>query len=148
MGHRFWKVKSALCLESKKWISPLQKIAQKFNELDLSKIEKIGGYARGPSTSPAKVVIPDSKEKAITLAKQHKEVAAFVDSSSRNNLVGIGIHWQGIQWRSTSDTISSMSTLTNSLGELAGIEAAVAQFWNAVTYKSLENIEITVFSDS
>lgn len=46
---------------NKKWISPLQKIAQKFNELDLSKIEKIGGYARDPSTSPAKV---DSKEKA------------------------------------------------------------------------------------
>lgn len=40
-----------------------------------------------------------------------------------------------------------MSTLTNSLGELAGIEAVVAQIWNAVTYKSLENIEITVFSD-
>lgn len=94
------------------------------------------------------MVIPDYKENAIGLAKQHKGVAAFVDSSARNNLVGIGIYWQGIQWRSTTNTISTISALTNSLGELAGIEAVVAQIWNAVTYKSLENIELTVFSDS
>lgn len=69
MSYRFWKVKSTLCLENKIWISLLQKIAQKFNELDLSKIEKIGGYARDPLISSAKVVIPDSKKEAITLAK-------------------------------------------------------------------------------
>ena len=114
----------------------LQKIAQKFNELDLSKIEKIRGYARDLSISLARVLIPDNKENAIRLAKQQKGVAAFVDSLARNNLVGIGIYWQGIWWRSTTNTISTMSTLTNSLGELVGIEAVVAQIWNAVTYKS------------
>ena len=41
-----------------------------------------------------------------------------------------------------------MSILTNSLGELAGIEAVVAQISSAVTHTSLNDTEITVFSDS
>ena len=147
-SHQFWKVKTAFCLNNKNWISPLQKIAQKFNKLDLSKMEKIGSYARDPSTSLPRVIIPDYKENAIRLAKQYKKVAAFMDSSARNNLVETGIYWQGIQWRSTTNTISAMSTLTNFLGELAVIEAVVKQIWNVVTYKSLKNTELRVFSDS
>ena len=74
------------------------------------------------------MVIPDNKKKVAELAKHHRGVAAFVDSSARNDLVGIGMHWQGIQWRSTTDKISFTSTLTNSLGELARMEAAVAWY--------------------
>ena len=43
-SHRFWKAKNALCVSNKRWISPLQKIAQQFEKLDLSNIENIGGY--------------------------------------------------------------------------------------------------------
>lgn len=49
---------------------------------------------------------------------------------------------------STADNISSVSTLTNSLGELAGIEAVVARIWNAVARYSLRNVVVRVFSDS
>lgn len=48
----------------------------------------------------------------------------------------------------TAKTISSASTLTNSLGELAGVEAATAQIWNAVKYGYMKNQSITVFTDS
>lgn len=41
-----------------------------------------------------------------------------------------------------------MSTLTNSPGELAGIEAVAARIWNAVARYSLRNVVVTVFSDS
>ncbi|MCJ1342161.1 hypothetical protein MMC31_000341 [Peltigera leucophlebia] len=132
MGHPSWKAKTALSLNSKRWFSPLQKIAQKVEGLDVPSIEKTGAYARNPLTSPVKVLILDNKKHAADLAKKHKGMAAFVDSSLRNDLVEIGIYWQGIPWLSTADTISSVSTLTNSLGELAGIEALVAQIWNAV----------------
>lgn len=96
VGHCFWKVKTALSLNNKRWILPLQKIAQKFEKLDVSSIEKIRAYARNPLTNPVEVLIPDNKKHAADLAKQHKGVAAFVDSSLRNDLVGIGIYWQGI----------------------------------------------------
>lgn len=57
VNHRFWKVKTALSLDNKRWISvsPLQKIAQKFEQLDVSCIEKIEAYARNPLTNPLRV---------------------------------------------------------------------------------------------
>lgn len=41
-----------------------------------------------------------------------------------------------------------MLILTNFLNELAIIKAVIAQIWNMVTYKSLENIKLTVFFNS
>ena len=38
-----------------------------------------------------------------------------------------------MKWSPTVNTISDASTLSNSLGELARIEAVIAQNWNAVT---------------
>lgn len=148
LNQHFWKVKTALSLGNKRWISPLQKIVQKFKQLDVSCIEKIGAYTKNPLTNPLRIFIMDNKKQAADLAKSHKRVATFVDSSVRNDLVGIGVYWQDILWFSISDTIASTSTFTNSLGKLARIEAVVARIWNAVTQHSLRNLEVTIFSDS
>lgn len=73
------------------------------------------------------------------MAKNHRGSAEFVDSSSRDNLVGIGAYWKMMDLSAVALTISDTSTLSNSLGELAGIESATAQNWSAVKYNALSN---------
>ena len=51
-------------------------------------------------------------------------------------------------WSAVALTVSDTSTLSNFLGELAGIESATAQIWSAVKYNALSNRQITVFTDS
>ncbi len=63
--HRFWRIKKALNLDNKTWISPLQKIAFKFQKLDLSNLERIYPYTKAPWKPSVKVVIPTSRAKAI-----------------------------------------------------------------------------------
>lgn len=76
------------------------------------------------------VVIPETKEKVIQEAKSCKEAAVYVDSSTRNGLVGIGAYWQNMQgWGPMSHTIADSSKLTNDAGELATIEAVIAKIW-------------------
>lgn len=71
-----------------------------------------------------------------------------MDSFSKNGLVGIGTYWQDLGWLAAANIISDASTLSNSLGKLARIEAATAQIWSAVKYSTLSNKNITVFTDS
>lgn len=51
----------------------------------------VRGGLSGIDSNPLRIFIPDNKEQAADLAKSHKRVAAFVDSSVRNDLVGIGV---------------------------------------------------------
>lgn len=46
--HRFWKIKNAISLTNKTWKSPLQKIAGKFQSIDLLSVEKITAYTKAP----------------------------------------------------------------------------------------------------
>ena len=58
------------------------------------------------------VVIPETKDKAIKEAKSCKEAAVYVDSSMRNDLVGIGAYWQNMQgWGPMSHTIADSPNL-------------------------------------
>ena len=95
LTHRFWKVKRAINWSNKTWISPLQKTADRFMSLDLTNLEIIEAYAKPPWIIPVTVTIPE-KTKAIGLATHQSSslLAAFTDSSIRNNLVGIGVYWQ------------------------------------------------------
>lgn len=56
------------------------------------------------------VVIPETKDKAIEEANSYKEAAVYVDSSTRNGLVGIGAHWRNMPGRGLmSHTIANTS---------------------------------------
>ncbi len=46
--HQFWNVKRTIDLANKTWISPLQKMAETFKDIDLSSLEKINAYAKAP----------------------------------------------------------------------------------------------------
>ncbi len=46
--NQFWKIKRTIDLSNKRWISPLQKIAEKFKDLDLAQLEKIEAFVKAP----------------------------------------------------------------------------------------------------
>lgn len=96
----------------------------------------------------AQLLSQAQSSKPLNWPKNYSGSAAFVDSSVRNNLVGIGTHWEKLGLPAVALTISDASTLSNSLGELAGIDFAIAQVWNAVKFDTLSNKQITVFTDS
>lgn len=90
--HRFWKIKRTIDLANKTLISPLQKLAETFKDINLKSLEKINAYAKAPWGPPAGVCIL-GKEIAIAKAIQCKDsLVAFTDGSIRNNLAGIGVH--------------------------------------------------------
>lgn len=66
--HWFWKIKRTIDLSNKRWISLLQKIAEKFKVLDLTGLEKIEAFVKAPWVLPVPVHIFD-KEEAILRAK-------------------------------------------------------------------------------
>lgn len=138
--HRFWKVKKSICLGNTRWISPLQRVAENLKEITpmLANIEKIRPYTRSAMAQYIQVVIPETQDKAIKEAMSCKEAAAFVDSSMRNVLVGIGAYWQNmLGWGLMSHTIADSSRLTNDIGELAAIEAVIGKIWYYTEYKQL-----------
>ena len=145
-SHRFWKVKNAISLSNKTWRSPLQRIAEKFQSIDLSLVEKIGAYSKAPWEEPPLVVILPRKQ-AILLAQQMQEPSAFTDASERNNLLGIECHWNTTGFASISRTVAKGPDLSSYLGELLAIEAALAQLLHSVNYGAI-GPNVTVFSDS
>lgn len=66
--HRFWKMKRTINLSNKRWISLLQRIADKFKALDIAQLEKIEAFVKASWTPPAPIKILN-KEKAIERAK-------------------------------------------------------------------------------
>lgn len=92
--HWFWKIKKTLCLANKRWISPLQRIADKFCSLDLASMEKIEAFIKAPWVPSAPVVI-SNREDAIKRATTFNPSmpVVYTDGSARNDLLGLGIKW-------------------------------------------------------
>lgn len=147
--HRFWIIKRTICLTNKRYISPLQRIAENFKDLDLASLEKIEAFSKAPWV-PAATVIMCSRETAIKKGTNidHLTPVAFTDGSARNNLLAIGVHWIGaLQWPAVSRTISSPKILDPHAAELAAIDCAVSQLLYSVQQGSIRP-PITIFSDS
>ena len=145
-SHRFWKVKNAISLSNKTWRSPLQNIAERFQSIDFSSVEKIGAYTKALWEEPPLVVIPPRKQ-AILLAQQMQGPSAFTNASERNNLLGIGCHWNTTGFAPISRTVAKGPDLSSYLGKLLAIEAALAQFLHSVNCGAI-GPNVTVFSDS
>lgn len=96
----------------------------------------------------AQLLSQAQSSKPLNWPKTIAEVPRLWTASVRNNLVGLGTHWEKLGLPAVALTISDASTLLNFLGELVGIDFAVAQVWNAVKFNALSNKQITVFTDS
>ena len=73
--------------------------------------------------------------------------SAFTDASERNNLLGIGCHWNTTGFAPVSRTVAKGPDLSSYLGELLAIEAALAQLLHSVNCGAI-GPNVTVFSDS
>lgn len=147
--HRFWKINRTICLTKKRYISPLQRIAEKFKDSDLSSLEKIEAFSKAPLVPAAPIVI-SSREDAIKKATNidPSMPVASIDGSARNNLLGIGDQWGGaLQWPAVSRTISSPKTLDSHAVELVAIDCAVSQLLRSVQ-RGRVGPPTTIFSDS
>lgn len=93
----------------------------------------------------AQLLSQAQSSKPLNWPKTIAKVPRLWTTSVRNNLVGLGTHWEKLRLPAVALTISDASTLSNSLvGELAGIDFAIAQVWNAVKFNALSNKQITV----
>ena len=147
--HRFWIIKRTICLINKRYISPLQRIAEKLKDLDLALLEKIGAFSKAPWVPSAPIVI-SSRESAIKRAINIDPLmpVAFADGSARNDFLGIGVQWGGaLQWLAVSRTISSPKTLDSHAAELVAIDCAVSQLLYSVQ-RGGTGPPITIFSES
>lgn len=147
-SHRFWKIKRTIDLSNKRWVSPLQKMAEKFNALDLVKLEKIEAFVKAPWVPPVRVSIFDRKE-AIQKAKgfSPREPVLFTDGYVRNNAVGIGVKWMGsLCWLDVSKTVSTSQQLDPYAAELVALDSAVSYLLTSMQRGST-GPPITIFSD-
>lgn len=145
-SHWLWKVKNAISLSNKTWRSPLQKIAEKFQNINLLLVEKIGAYTKVPWEIAPSLVISMRKQ-AILLAKWIQGPSVFANASEQNSLLGIGCHWNTTGFAPISQTEAKGPDLSSYLGELLAIKAALAQLLHSVNCGAIGPNE-TVFFDS
>ncbi len=107
---------------------------------------KIHAYVKAPWIPPVKISIPQSKVEEIQQTTSHQGPAAFTDSSSRNDLVGIGVHWQNLNLPVISIAISSPQYLSVYSGELAAIDASTTYLYYLAQHAGLPSFT-TVFTD-
>ncbi len=123
--HRFWKIKRTIDHSNKQWISPLQKIAEKFKALDLAGLEIIEAFTKAP---PVPVNIFE-KEEAIQRAKNSvlRRPIVITDRSARNNAIGTGIKWtESLRWFDISKIVSMPTRLNPYAAELIALDIAVS----------------------
>jgi len=74
----------------RRFISPLQKIADTYHNLPTGRMETILPYALAPWEKRIRVDIPADRDEALTQARTCKGVIAATSSSRKNGLVGAG----------------------------------------------------------
>src|SRR5438477_49296 len=132
---------------TKRFKSPLQKIAQTFEKLDLSKVETVTPFCIPPWQERPVVYIPEDRDKAAELAKNHAGLAVFTDASSRNGLVGIGIAWAPDPNLVHSRTIGSDQDLNTYYAELFAIHEAIMGVKCTLDRLPIQPAALTIFSD-
>ena len=123
--HPFWKSKQRIDVNNKRFVSPLQTHAQRFQAVDLSRIEEIQPYCIPPWRAGANVKIStreEATEGAIASTTNAKTQTVFTDASSRNGLVGVAVATCAFAY---NQTIGSQQDLNVYFAELFAIYQAV-----------------------
>lgn len=109
-------------------------------------MEKIRAYVKAPWIPPLKISISQSKVEAIQRVKSHQGPAVFTDSLSRNDLVGIGVHWQNLNLPDISIAIFLPQYLSVYSGKLAAIDATITYLYYLAQHACLPPLT-TIFTD-
>lgn len=76
----------------------------------------------------------------------HQGPAVFTNSSLRNNLLGIGVHWQNLNLLEVFIAVSSPQYLSVYLNELAVIDTSITYLYHLAQHAGLPPLT-TVFTD-
>jgi hypothetical protein len=90
--HPFWRRQRQLNTRNRRFRSPLQRIAKKFEEVQLSGLETIEPYCLAPWRAGIQASIQD-REEAVKWANETKERVLYVDASYRKGNIGAGIYF-------------------------------------------------------
>lgn len=157
-SHPFWRLKRAINLATKRFVSPLQRIMLLAREVETERLETIQPFVRMPWIDRPAVEI-ESPETAKQQASKPStsEVAIFTDGSQRNQKVGIGISCvdnTGATAIAHSLLIGGSDSVDILHAELQAIQQAVALVhgtWSAEAVASQPDVAKTkhvVYSDS
>ena len=148
--HPSWKTRRRLDLRCQRYISPLQQHALRYREIEVSRVETIQAYATSPWAMPVNVYIEEDRITAIANAQRaiiDPDTETFwTDSSSRHDLVGIGILHTTFSFH---QTIGTPQQLTVYSAELYAIHQAVLSIRPYIgASPERRNRRMMVFSDS
>jgi Reverse transcriptase (RNA-dependent DNA polymerase)/Endonuclease-reverse transcriptase len=90
--HPFWRWQRQLDIRNRRFRSPLQRIAKKFEKVQLSDLETIEPYCLAPWRAGFHVTVQD-KEEAVKWANETSERVLYVDASYRKGNIGTGIYF-------------------------------------------------------
>ena len=135
--HPFWRIQRQIDTRNRRFRSPLQHIARRFEKIDLSDLETIEPYCKAPWHPSFHAVIQE-REDAVTWANTTEERVLFVDASYREGNIGVGIYFRlrhqrhGIEDKQ-SLRIGHNEHITANHAELIAIHNAMAHaecIWN------------------
>lgn len=133
---------------TRRFCSPLARGVKELN-LDpklLKDMEEIQAYCLPPEYPRVKVEIIEDSEKAIHRAQNIRGIKVAVDSSGRNNLIGVGISY-GPELNHQL-TLGSTEQLSVHFGEMYAIKWAVETLARVMESGFSQPTQVTVLSDS
>lgn len=138
--HPFWRWSRKIDLKNKRFQSPLQRIAEKFKDVDLTALEIIEPFCLEPWNAGIQATI-QGREDATRWALSPDDLKIFVDASYRNGNVGIGLYHCARKDHPRVDhsreiKIGNSTDVTATYAELMAIRSAVAlvgDIWSTET---------------
>ena len=124
-SHPFWSMRRRLQSLSKRFRSPLSRLAEETSDGSLDNLEHIEPYCIAPWRPRAKVIIQDREGAIEGARKANLDHALFVDASSKSRVMGIGISYLSqTRGLTISKPVSSAALLSVHGGELLAIREA------------------------
>lgn len=127
--HPFWRRRRQINTSNRRFRSPLQRIARKFERIDLSHLESIEPHCKPPWHKGFSATRQD-REKAISWANTTKDRVLYVDASYRKGNIGIGMYFnlqsaqQGIEDKQCRK-IGHTDLITANHAELIAVQQAM-----------------------
>ena len=89
--HPFWKSKRRVDVTNKRFVSPLQKQAQQWRDVELTHVETITPYCVPPWYGQAEIEIHEHDRAMEIVQDLTGDVEFYTDGSVRNELVGVAV---------------------------------------------------------
>lgn len=126
----------------------MQKIATKFQELDLSHVEKIQSYSRPPWDQLLSPTIEFLRQHSRQLDKCEASATVHLGVSTQNGLIGVGVKWKNVLCLDTSITLAPLGSVSLQVAELAGIDIMLGHTLKLIERQQYSPPFLTIYTTS